>query len=65
VRSSAIVDPLVDPLSLLVNAYYVPRNQSALQAYSDTNSVEQLSRKDTTVFEFIGDLTYSSYINGA
>jgi len=61
-RSSDIVDPHTDPLSLLISGAYVQRSADALQAYSDTGSTERLTRADTTVHEFIGDLSYLTYL---
>jgi hypothetical protein len=64
-RSSDIVDPRTDPMSLLVASAYVQRSAAALLAYASTGSVEQLARADTTVHEFIGDLSYLGYLGGA
>lgn len=61
-RSSDIADPRTDPLSLLFSGSYVPRSPEALQAYALTGSFEQVSRADTTVHEFIGDLSYRAYL---
>jgi len=61
-KSSDIVDPRTDPLSLLISGSYAQRSAAALQASADTNSIERLSRADTTVHEFIGDLSYLSYL---
>lgn len=63
-RSSGLIDPRTNPLSLLLDSSYVKRSADALEAYAITGSYERLSRVDTTVHEFIGDLSYLSYLGG-
>lgn len=61
-KSSEIADPSTDPLSLLFSGSYVVRSAEALRAFASTNSFEPTSRADTTVHEFIGDLSYRAYL---
>ncbi len=58
-KSSEIVDPMVDPLSLLSQVSY-GTNSPIPTAYPEGT---QPSRKaDTTVYEFPGDLSYLAYL---
>ncbi len=64
-KSSAIVDPRTDPLSLLVVGPYAELTESALEAYALTGNYSVLGRIDTTVHEFIGDKNYLDYLGGS